>query len=52
MEILTPFDSEISSQSGKIKVIFGNPQLAVTPGQSIAFYIDDILIGGGIIELI
>ena len=45
-------NSEILIDKEKIKVIFENPQLAVTPGQSIAFYINDILIGGGVIELI
>ena len=44
--------SQISFNDKKIKVIFNEPQLAVTPGQSIAFYIEDILIGGGIIELL
>ena len=41
----------LKENDGKIKVSFNTPQLAVTPGQSIAFYINDVLIGGGVIEL-
>lgn len=33
-----------------VEVIFAQPQLAPTPGQSVVFYQDDVLVGGGIIE--
>ncbi len=34
---------------GQYKVIFDEPQRAVTPGQAVAFYIGDEVIGGGFI---
>jgi tRNA-specific 2-thiouridylase len=34
----------------QIKVEFDNPQSAVTPGQSVVLYDNDIVLGGGIID--
>ena len=35
---------------GKVRVLFDEPQKAVTPGQSAVFYINDLCLGGGIID--
>lgn len=35
---------------GRVSVLFKEPQRSVTPGQSVVFYDEDIVIGGGIIE--
>jgi tRNA-specific 2-thiouridylase len=37
-------------EEGKVKVTFFQPQKAITPGQSVVYYIDDMVVGGGIIE--
>jgi len=37
-------------ENGKVKVVFDTPQLAITPGQSVVFYDNDVVLGGGIIE--
>jgi len=40
----------LSKQGEQLTVVFDQPQRAVTPGQSIAFYQDERCLGGGIIE--
>lgn len=37
-------------EKDKVEVEFENPQRAITPGQSVVFYLRDEVIGGGIIE--
>ena len=37
-------------EDGKLLVKFSEPQEAVTPGQSVVFYLGDVVVGGGTIE--
>lgn len=46
-----PASAEISPEDNdRIRVIFNEPQRAITPGQSVVFYSGDKVIGGGVIE--
>ena len=39
--------AKIIQEGENIKVVFNEPQKAITPGQSAVFYIGDIVVGGG-----
>jgi tRNA-specific 2-thiouridylase len=55
VEAKVRYNSPVSSATifpgtDEIRVEFDQPQRAITPGQSIVFYDDDIVVGGGIIK--
>lgn len=40
----------VAQADGSVEVIFDDPQWAVTPGQSLVLYDNDICLGGGVIR--
>ncbi len=45
------YDAKVFNiEENKLKIVFDNPQRAITKGQSLVFYDGDILLGGGIIK--
>jgi len=55
VEVKTRYSSKVAKaqimQNGdEIKVVFVEPQRAITPGQSAVFYVGDIVLGGGKIK--
>ena len=46
-----PAKARVYKEEERVKVIFDEPQRAITPGQSVVFYDEEgVVIGGGIIE--
>ncbi|MEG3857850.1 tRNA 2-thiouridine(34) synthase MnmA [Microcoleus sp. herbarium12] len=45
-----PSEADEKGSGTRVKVIFDEPQLSITPGQAAVWYDSEVLLGGGIIE--
>ncbi len=43
-------DASAPSMTDRAEFVFDTPQPAVTPGQAVVFYDEDVVVGGGWIE--
>ena len=44
-----PADCTVLMEDGKVKIVFDEPQRAITPGQAVVLYDGDIVLGGATI---
>jgi tRNA-specific 2-thiouridylase len=45
-----PATARLTTTGGELQVVFENPQPAITPGQAVVLFDDDVVLGGGWIE--